>query len=203
MPRARRIGPRPALDGARRGRASRRRHDHGLEQSLPAWANGRLRNSPSDRRRAARDHGRRRADGPWGARAIGAAPVARMDRAGLRGSRRRPVPAGIDGEAVRLEPPLRFSIRTGSFEFASRLSIRVPRRRRSSRGSVDSVRTLARIVAGRGPDSNEDEQGDLMDIVEIQQKKRSAARRSRPGCQSCQSCSPRATKSSSSRAVRR
>jgi hypothetical protein len=63
-----------------------------------------------------------------------------------------PVPAGVDGEAVKLEPPLRFRIRPGV------LRVRVARRHpgaspsaRLPEGLGPSVRALARIVAGRDP----------------------------------------------------
>ena len=134
------------------------RHDPGLEQPLPARAGGRLRNPPGDRRRPARDHGRRSADGPWRARASCRSDRgASGPRADLRGRRRRPrVPAGIDGEAVRLEPPLRFSIRTRVLRV--RIAPQHPGASPSAylpEGAVDSVRTLARTAAGRGPASND------------------------------------------------
>ena len=62
--------------------------------------------------------------------------------------------AGIDGEAVKLEPPLHFRIRPGV------LRVRISRRHPGASPSAllpeslgSSVRTLARIVAGRGPAS--------------------------------------------------
>jgi hypothetical protein len=61
-----------------------------------------------------------------------------------------PVPAGIDGEAVELEPPLRFRIRPGV------LRVRVANRHPGSspsaslpEGLAPSARALARIAAGR------------------------------------------------------
>jgi diacylglycerol kinase family enzyme len=63
-----------------------------------------------------------------------------------------PVPAGIDGEATQLQPPLRFRIRPGV------LRVRISRRHPGASPSamlpdslVQSVRALARIVAGRDP----------------------------------------------------
>lgn len=63
-----------------------------------------------------------------------------------------PVPAGIDGEAVKLEPPLRFRIRPGV------LRVRISRRHPGASPSAmlpegvgAGVRALARIVAGREP----------------------------------------------------
>jgi diacylglycerol kinase family enzyme len=62
----------------------------------------------------------------------------------------RPVPAGIDGEAVRLEPPLHFRIRPGV------LRVRVARQHRGASPSASlpegvgqSARALAWIAAGR------------------------------------------------------
>jgi diacylglycerol kinase family enzyme len=66
------------------------------------------------------------------------------------------VPAGIDGEAVRLEPPLLFSMRTRVLR--ARIAPQHPGASPSAllpEGTVDSVRTLVRIVAGRGPASND------------------------------------------------
>lgn len=61
-----------------------------------------------------------------------------------------PVPAGIDGEAVRLQPPLRFRIRAGV------LRVRVAQRHPGASPSASlpegvgqAVRALARIAAGR------------------------------------------------------
>jgi diacylglycerol kinase family enzyme len=64
----------------------------------------------------------------------------------------RPVPAGIDGEATVLEPPLRFRIRSGA------LRVRVARRHpgaspsaRIPEGAVAGVAALVRIATGRDP----------------------------------------------------
>jgi diacylglycerol kinase family enzyme len=65
-----------------------------------------------------------------------------------------PVPAGIDGEAVKLEPPLHFRIRPGV------LRVRISRRHPGASPSAmlpeglgPSLRALARISAGRDPAS--------------------------------------------------
>ena len=62
------------------------------------------------------------------------------------------MPAGIDGEAVTLDPPLRFQIRAGV------LRVRVARRHPGASPSAmlpeglgHSARGLARIAAGREP----------------------------------------------------
>ena len=62
------------------------------------------------------------------------------------------MPAGIDGEAVTLEPPLRFRIRPGV------LRVRIARRHPGASPSAmlpeglgQSVRALARIAAGATP----------------------------------------------------
>ncbi len=63
-----------------------------------------------------------------------------------------PVPAGVDGEAVRLEPPLRFRIRPGV------LRVRVAAQHRGASPSASlpegvgqAARALARIAAGHHP----------------------------------------------------
>ena len=63
-----------------------------------------------------------------------------------------PVPAGIDGEALMLDPPLRFQIRAGV------LRVRVARQHPGASPSAmlpeglgHSARALARIAAGRAP----------------------------------------------------
>jgi diacylglycerol kinase family enzyme len=73
------------------------------------------------------------------------APVFEVDATG-------PVPAGIDGEAAKLQPPLHFHIRPGV------LRVRISRRHPGASPSAmlpeglgPSVRALARIVAGRDP----------------------------------------------------
>jgi hypothetical protein len=62
------------------------------------------------------------------------------------------VSAGIDGEAVQLEPPLRFQIRAGV------LRVRIARQHPGAspsatlpEGFTQSARALARIAAGREP----------------------------------------------------
>jgi diacylglycerol kinase family enzyme len=63
-----------------------------------------------------------------------------------------PVPAGIDGEALVLDPPLRFTIRPAA------LRVRIARAHPGASpaagapdGPVDAVRSLAAIAAGRDP----------------------------------------------------
>ena len=63
-----------------------------------------------------------------------------------------PVPAGVDGEAMTLEPPLRFKIRPG----ALRVRIAPAHPGASPSAAIpetfwDGVRTLAGIAAGRAP----------------------------------------------------
>ncbi len=77
-------------------------------------------------------------------------PVARVVGAGLRGRRRPPVPAGIDGEALMLDPPLRFRIRPGV------LRVRIARKHPGASPSATApegmwagVVELARIARGR------------------------------------------------------
>jgi diacylglycerol kinase family enzyme len=64
----------------------------------------------------------------------------------------RPVPAGVDGEAMTLEPPLRFRIRPG----ALRVRIAPAHPGASPSAAIperfwDGVRTLASVAAGRAP----------------------------------------------------
>ena len=89
-----------------------------------------------------RGRGGRRPQRPW---REWTAPVFEVDATS-------PVPAGIDGEAVKLEPPLRFHIRPGV------LRVRIARRHPGASPSAmlpettaQSVRALARIAAGRDP----------------------------------------------------
>ena len=104
---------RPALDRARRARAPLGRRDPRLQQPLPARPRGRLGHAPagsttgcsgsrSPALRRPRRSGRR-PQRPW---REWTAPAFEVDAD-------HPVPAGIDGEAVTLEPPLRFRIRPG------------------------------------------------------------------------------------------
>ncbi len=65
-----------------------------------------------------------------------------------------PVPAGIDGEAVKLDPPLRFRIRSGV------LRVNIARRHPGASpsaimpdGLVDGLRALVRIALGRRSDT--------------------------------------------------
>jgi diacylglycerol kinase family enzyme len=89
-----------------------------------------------------RGEGRRLARRPW---REWTAPVLEVDAD-------QPVPAGIDGEAVKLEPPLRFRIRPGV------LRVRIARQHPGASPSAtlpeglgQSARALARIAAGREP----------------------------------------------------
>jgi diacylglycerol kinase family enzyme len=69
----------------------------------------------------------------------------------------QPVPAGIDGEAARLEPPLRFNIRSGVLRV--RIAPGHPGESPSARlpeGLRDTVRALVRTAAGRDPASSPD-----------------------------------------------
>ena len=62
------------------------------------------------------------------------------------------MPAGIDGEAVKLQPPLRFRIRPGVLRV--RIAGRHPGASPSAmlpEGLGQSVRALARIAIGRDP----------------------------------------------------
>jgi diacylglycerol kinase family enzyme len=66
-----------------------------------------------------------------------------------------PVPAGIDGESVKLDPPLRFRIRSGV------LRVHIARRHPGASpsaimpdGLVDGLRALVRIAIGRGSETN-------------------------------------------------
>ena len=64
----------------------------------------------------------------------------------------RPVPAGIDGEAVKLQPPMHFRIRPGVLRV--RIASRHPGASPSAimpEGLGESVRALARIAIGRDP----------------------------------------------------
>ena len=83
-----------------------------------------------------------------------------------------PVPAGIDGEAVHLQPPLRFRIRPGVLRV--RIAPQHPGASPSAmlpEGFGQSVRALARIAIGRDTPRTNDK-GDLMDIFEVEQKER-------------------------------
>ena len=99
--------------GPGRARTPRGRGGARLQQPLPARPRGRLGHAPADRRRPARDHGRRGALGPRRERPVAAASVARVVGADFEIDADQPVPAGIDGEALVLDPPLRFRIRPG------------------------------------------------------------------------------------------
>ena len=138
---------------AGRPRARRRRRDPRLEQPLPPRPRGRVGDAPAHRRRPARHHGRsaRRAAGRGRARI--AAPVARVDRRRRsRSAATVPCAAGIDGEATRLEPPLRFRIHPAA------LRVRIARAHPGASPSAmqpeglwDGVRALAGLAVGRDP----------------------------------------------------
>ena len=82
-----------------------------------------------------------------------AAPLARVDGAGVRGPQpTSPIAAGIDGEAVTLEAPLHFHIRPAV------LRVRIARDHPGASPSAlepeglwDSVRILGRLAAGHDP----------------------------------------------------
>ena len=91
------------------------------------------------------------------------------------------MPAGIDGEAVKLQPPLRFSIRPGV------LRVRIAAQHPGASPSAllpesvgQSLLALARIAIGRNPcpprpasrSHRTHAKGDLMDIFEVEQKER-------------------------------
>ncbi len=84
-----------------------------------------------------------------------------------------PVPAGIDGEATKLEPPLRFRIRPSVL----RVRIAPPASRHIALG--DPARELRTEPSRAGPDGHRTrtnapthDEGDLMDIFEVEQKER-------------------------------
>ena len=141
---------RPALDGTRRPQARLRRRDPRLQQPLPAGPRGRLGHPPADRRRAARHHGR------WGR-----PPAAANGRRPQRPWREwttpafeveadHPVPAGIDGEAVQLQPPLRFRIRPGV------LRVRIARQHPGASPSASLPEGLGQSASRTGPDRRSD-----------------------------------------------
>jgi hypothetical protein len=62
------------------------------------------------------------------------------------------VPAGVDGEALTLEAPLRFAIRAGALRV--RLAPQHPGASPSAalpEGLIDGIRTTVRIAAGAAP----------------------------------------------------
>jgi len=93
-----------------------------------------------------RGQGRRLPQRPW---REWTAPTFDVDADG-------PVPAGIDGETVQLDPPLRFRIRPGVLRV--RIAQRHPGASPSAgmpEGFADSVRALARIAFPREPTTKE------------------------------------------------
>ena len=109
--RPRRRRARPALDGAGRARAPLRCRRPGLQQLLPARPGDRLGHATADRRRPARDDGRRRALRARRARPVVAAPVARVVGTDVRGRRGPARPRRHRRRGAQLEPPLNFRIR--------------------------------------------------------------------------------------------
>ena len=127
------------------------RGDAGLQQPLPPRPRDRLGHASRGSTTGcsgSRSQESRRAGGERGR--APQRPFARVERADVRGSRRQPVAAGIDGEALQLDPPLRFSIR--SLVLRVRIAPQHPGASPSAllpEGSVDGVRALWRIAAGR------------------------------------------------------
>ena len=99
----------PALQLDRPGRSRARfgRGDPGVEQRVPPRPGDRLRLAPPDRRRPAGHRGGAGARGRR--RAAGAGSGASGPRRASRWAPGRRFPAGVDGEALTLEPPLRFT----------------------------------------------------------------------------------------------
>ena len=145
-------GPtRPALDLPRWCRPRLGGNDPGVQQPLPARSRSRLRDPPANGYRAARC---RRGAGPRrGRRARAASSLLRQwSTVTFQVDSTHPVPLGIDGEAVVLEPPIRFRIRPGV------LRVRIaPQHPGASPSAMqpdhagDGLRVLAAIAAGRGP----------------------------------------------------
>jgi amphi-Trp domain-containing protein len=82
------------------------------------------------------------------------------------------VPAGIDGEAVTLEPPRRFQIRPGAARAHRAPASRASPSATLPEGVGQSARALAQIAAGRDPFPPIPRQRTLMDIFEVEQKER-------------------------------
>ena len=85
----------------------------------------------------------------------------------------RPVPAGIDGEALVLDPPLRFRIRPGV------LRVRIARQHPGASPSAlapdglwDALGSLARIARGQNNDRHVNTKEVHMDLMEISEKQR-------------------------------
>ena len=155
--------------------APRGRRGAGLQQPLPARPRDRLGDAPADRRRPARRHGHRRA------RRVAASAAGGRSARGASGRRRRsrstrtgPSPAGIDGEALVLDPPLIFRIRPGV------LRVRVARKHPGASPSATApegpwagVRELARIAARREHTTRDITTKEArMDLMEITEKER-------------------------------
>ena len=105
---------------------------------------------PRHRRRPARDHRRRCAERRGGT-AAAAAAVARVDGPEFEVDADDPIAAGIDGEAVALEPPLRFTHQAARAAGADRpRRTPGPRRRRSSPRAVGQRPRPGRHRGGPG-----------------------------------------------------
>ena len=106
------LGPRwrrarSALQRRRRPRAEDQRGRARLQQPVPARPRDRLRHTTAPGRRRARHHGHRSRRGQgWLRSACSSGPHASFE---VRSD--GPVAAGIDGEALKLDPPLRFATR--------------------------------------------------------------------------------------------
>ena len=90
--------------GPGRPRAPRRRGGAGLQQHLPARPRHRLGDAPADRRRPARRHGHRRPSGRGENGGGLQRPMREWSAPTFEVDSERPVPAGIDGEALRARP---------------------------------------------------------------------------------------------------
>ena len=146
-----RIPTRPALDLPRWCRPRLGGHDPGVQQPLPARPCSRLRDPPAN------DTGQLgvavvRARGEDGAAGTASSLLRQWSTPVFQVDSTHPVPLGIDGEAVVLEPPIRFRIRPGV------LRVRIaPQHPGASPSAMqpdharDGFRVLATIAAGRAP----------------------------------------------------
>ena len=139
--RPRRRRARHALDRPGRARTPLGGDGARLQQQIPARPRGRLGHAPADRRRPARDHGRRRAHRARRERPCLQRPLREWSAPAFEVDADRPVPAGIDGEALMLDPPLRFRIRPGV------LRVRIARKHP---GASPSAQAPEGIRAGAG-----------------------------------------------------
>ena len=146
--RGRRAGS--AVDRARRQRAFRRRRDPGLQQPLPARQGRRLRHPPAHRRRPARHHRRRRPRGRGERRRRLQRPWREWTAPQFEVRADGPIAAGIDGEALMLDAPLRFAIRPASCACGSPARTPEPHPpRRSRTASPTTAREVLKIAFGR------------------------------------------------------